>query len=99
MPSPGGLLRRGLSFLPKRVQEPIRHAVLKTWAHLSEKLPPQMRWLEQTKSDERVRRLMDYPELAASPWKGLIAIAYGIVRKYQPRIVVELGTHSGCSAL
>ena len=37
------------------------------------------------------------PELATSPWSGHRRFAYDLVNFVQPKIVLELGTHYGCS--
>jgi len=55
--------------------------------------------LEGRRKVEDLRELEGFPELEKSAWKGLEGIGYQIVRHYRPKVIVELGTHMGLSAL
>ena len=55
--------------------------------------------LEARKSDWNLDEIREFAELKKSAWSGLASIAHEIVRNYKPKVVVELGTHMGLSAL
>jgi predicted O-methyltransferase YrrM len=55
--------------------------------------------LECLKSDKPVEALRNFPELEMSAWLGLETLAYRMVQHYRPKVIVELGTHMGLSAL
>jgi O-antigen biosynthesis protein len=55
--------------------------------------------LEGRKKAEDLRELEPFGELKTSAWLGLEGIAYEMVRRYRPQVIVELGTHMGLSAL
>jgi predicted O-methyltransferase YrrM len=76
------------SILPRRLTQPFRVA-----------LHYEMLALESRKSDWNLIELKDFPELRKSSWCGLPSLAYEIVQDYKPKVVVELGTHMGLSAL
>ena len=44
-------------------------------------------------------RIRGLEESKDSAWMGLEEIGYGLVRQFRPKVVVELGTHMGFSAL
>ncbi len=51
------------------------------------------------KRPRQLRELDQFPELRGSAWKGLEGIGYKLIRHFRPKVVVELGTHMGLSAL
>ncbi len=55
--------------------------------------------LEGRKSDCNLCELKKFPEMRNSAWSGLGSLAYEIVQFYRPKVIVELGTHMGLSAL
>jgi predicted O-methyltransferase YrrM len=55
--------------------------------------------LEFSKSGKPLEKLKTFPELDKSAWQGLQPLAYQIVLRYRPKVIVELGTHMGLSAL
>ncbi len=54
--------------------------------------------LASRRSDRNVAETWDFAESEQSAWRGLASLGYEIVRRYRPRVVVELGTHVGTSA-
>ena len=59
----------------------------------------EMLTMETLKSDWNLIELKDFPELRDSAWCGLTSLAYQMVQWYKPKVIVELGTHMGLSAL
>jgi predicted O-methyltransferase YrrM len=55
--------------------------------------------LEFSKSKKPLEKLDGFAELDSSAWQGLQALAYQLVLRYRPKVIVELGTHMGLSAL
>src|ERR1700682_5543314 len=55
--------------------------------------------LESLRSDWMSDELREFDELKSSAWRGLASLGYEVVRHYKPKVVVELGTHMGMSAL
>lgn len=55
--------------------------------------------LESHKTMAPVEKLESFFELKSSAWQGLQTLAYQIVLRYRPKVIVELGTHMGLSAL
>jgi hypothetical protein len=56
--------------------------------------------LEWSKSHDGLRALKRFPELyTSSAWGGLETLGYEIIGHFRPKVVVELGTHVGLSAL
>ncbi len=54
---------------------------------------------ESRKTDATVRELKGFEELEESAWSGLETLAYQMVKRFRPKVIVELGTHMGLSAL
>ena len=59
----------------------------------------QLRQIERIDGDGGLEGLRGFDELYASAWLGLEKIGYEVVRHFRPKVVVELGTHMGLSAL
>src|SRR4051812_23553139 len=51
--------------------------------------------LEWRKQEQNLAELQGFPELDLSAWKDLGSLGYEMVRRYRPKVVVELGTHVG----
>jgi predicted O-methyltransferase YrrM len=65
-------------------------------------LPPLRREVigcELRKHGGTLHELRGMAELEHSNWLGLGTLAYRLVRRYRPKVIVELGTHMGFSAL
>lgn len=56
-------------------------------------------WVHRTVENGSLGRLRALEEMEHSAWRGLEKIGYNLVRRFKPRIIVELGTHVGFSAL
>jgi hypothetical protein len=80
----------------KRGLTPLYHSV--TWPFKTP-LSREVLRLERAVTDGPIRGLKDFDELRSSAWLGLEGLAYQIVRHYRPKVIVELGTHMGLSAL
>jgi predicted O-methyltransferase YrrM len=65
---------------------------------LKSKLNHDVTRLEWRKSDRNLRKLLEFPEMERSTWRGLGSLAYELVRHYRPKTIVELGTYVGFSA-
>ena len=55
--------------------------------------------LERSKDPNSLGKLAEFPELKDSAWGGLGTLGYALVRRYKPKVIVELGSHMGFSAL
>jgi predicted O-methyltransferase YrrM len=55
--------------------------------------------IEWRKSEQNLRELQGFGEMVESAWRDLGSLGYELVRYYRPKVVVELGTHVGLSAL
>jgi predicted O-methyltransferase YrrM len=64
-----------------------------------DRLAREMKWLEWIKSDAPIRELATFPEMQGSGWLGLETLAYQLVIRERPKVIVELGTYVGLSAL
>jgi predicted O-methyltransferase YrrM len=99
------LLRPAFKKLPAGARCAIRRAVnnyrdlthgsYKNWNELSREIT-RVEWQKERWS---LTELDSFSELSKSAWGGLQTLGYAMVREYRPRIVVELGTHMGLSAL
>ena len=63
------------------------------------RLSREMIGLELRKSEKPLLKLKGFEELHDSAWNGLETLAYQIVKRHRPKVIVELGTHMGLSAL
>jgi predicted O-methyltransferase YrrM len=103
MPLDRDLARPVFRSLPPAVQWAIRRTAywsteLVLWPYRSE-LNHEFHRMEWRKRERNLRELPSFPEMENSAWKGLGSLAYETMRHYRPRVVVELGTHVGLSAL
>ena len=69
------------------------HRLLKT------RLSQEMIRLEFLQVGNPLVELNEFPELKLSAWQGLQTLAYRIVLQHKPKVIVELGSHMGLSAL
>jgi O-antigen biosynthesis protein len=96
-------LKLARSVLPAGLRRSLRHHLTPiyhtvTWPFKTP-LSREILQLEGQGQRERLRELEDFKELELSAWQGLEGLAYHIVRHYRPKLIVELGTHMGLSAL
>ncbi len=80
----------------KRGLTPLYHTV--TWPFKTP-LSREILRLERVSSAQPLREMEDFQEMRSSAWLGLEGLAYQIVQHYRPKVIVELGTHMGLSAL
>jgi predicted O-methyltransferase YrrM len=97
------LARPVFTSLPPTAQWAIRRTAywsteLVLWPFRSE-LNHEFQRVEWCKRERNIRELLSFPEMEKSAWKDLGSLGYEIIRHYRPKVVVELGTHVGLSAL
>jgi predicted O-methyltransferase YrrM len=96
------LARPVVKSLPSNVQNIIKKVYytksnILSW-HLNDSLNHELTWLEWRKSDRNLRDLLEFPEMGNCSWRNLGSLAYELVHRKRPRIIVELGTYMGFSA-
>lgn len=77
----------------------IKEQLKNVFPFLSNELKTVVSGFESKKTDWNTIELSQFMELRESAWFGLGSIAFEIVRHFKPKVIVELGTHMGFSAL
>jgi predicted O-methyltransferase YrrM len=97
------LLRPAFHLLPPRVRFVAKRLVynysdlaLWTFKNPLDREITRMEWRTERRP---IAELQGFPELGKSAWRGLESLGYEMVRQYRPKVVVELGTYVGLSAL
>ena len=87
------------SLVPAQARPPMKRALQAIqWPFLSP-LARKIHGFESAKSDEPIQQAIDLPEMVDSAWLALGPVAYQIVKWHRPKVIVELGSHMGFSAL
>ena len=71
----------------------------KNFPFLSGELRSQIKCMEAVKTDWNTIELAGFSEMRNSAWFRLGSLAYEIVKVSRPKVIVELGSHMGYSAL
>ncbi len=99
------LINLAKSLVPIEKRKPLKRALINGYYRFRGQLPfkkPLSRELFDLERSPRAKALSEldaFDELKTSAWLGLEKMAYDIVIKYRPKVIVELGTHMGLSAL
>jgi predicted O-methyltransferase YrrM len=93
----------GNALVPMSIREKLRGMMIVRPDRIHFPLKNRLSWeivrLEMIKSEKPVEQLKTFPEMSRSSWAGLGTLAYQMVLRYKPKVIVELGTHVGYSAL
>ncbi len=93
------------SLTPMSVRGPLKRALTsglyraKGYSPFNNPLSREVYELESIPRAKSLRELDSFQELQASAWMGLESVAYQMVLREKPKVIVELGTHMGLSAL